>query len=72
LNARAKSSIDSFIPIDNIIPPRAGAYNSFDTLKTLNKLKIQFFHFYTISLIAKGQTTPKEQKNLKNIITLVQ
>lgn len=35
LNARAKSSNDSPIPIDNIMPPRAGAYNSLDTLKTV-------------------------------------
>lgn len=33
-NARAKSSMDSLIPIDSIIPPSAGAYISFDTLFT--------------------------------------
>lgn len=32
LTASAKSSKESLIPIDNIIPPRAGAYNSLDTL----------------------------------------
>lgn len=33
LNARAKSSMESLIPIDSMIPPRAGAYNSLDTLQ---------------------------------------
>lgn len=35
LNTRVKSSIDSLIPIDNIMPPSAGAYRSFDTLQVL-------------------------------------
>jgi len=47
LNARAKSSADSLIPIDNIIPPRAGAYKSLDTLLKLKPLS-QFLSFYTI------------------------
>lgn len=43
LNARAKSSMDSLIPIDNMIPPRAGAYNSFDTLHlAISKSKIMY------------------------------
>jgi hypothetical protein len=43
LNARAKSSMESLIPIDNMIPPRAGAYSSLDTLQ---KFKIHSLLVY--------------------------
>ena len=37
-NARVKSFMDNLIPIDSMIPPSAGAYNSFDTLHGLKEL----------------------------------
>jgi hypothetical protein len=33
LKASAKSSMDSWMPMDSMMPPSAGAYNSLETLQ---------------------------------------